>query len=95
MIGHYIYEYLADKVNRYLVVNSLGRTLDVVVVDKPLSEPIIHNYDDICMEYGINIIENAKQSVIYESMSAKGIRFKWNNGETTLKIKNPENRGTK
>ncbi len=88
MLGHYIYEYLADKTNRYLVVNIHDNTLDVVVVDKPLSEPIIHNYDDICMQYSINVIENAEQTIVYESMSAKGVRFKWNNGDVTLNMRN-------
>ena len=88
MLGHYIYEYLVDKTNRYLVVNTHDNTLDVVVVDKPLSEPIVHNYDDICMAYSINVIENVEQSVVYESMSAKGVRFSWNNGDVTLKMRN-------
>ena len=88
MIGHYIYEYSDNKVNRYLVVKIHSNILDVVAVDKPLSEPIIHNYDDICVQYSINVIENAEQTVVYESMSAKGVRFKWNNGDVTLNMRN-------
>lgn len=89
MTGHYIYEYLENKVNCYLVISCNGNTIEVVPVDAPLSEPIIHNYNDLCLKYDIKIVKPTEQNITFESMSAKGVKFKWNDGETSITLQNP------
>lgn len=91
MTGHYIYKYQEDKVDRYLVLSCKGNSIEVVPVDAPLSEPIIHNYDDLCLKYDIKIIEGTEQNITFESMSAKGVNFKWQDGEASITLRSKQN----